>query len=330
MAEDNKVLSKQLQIAIADLDRKFGKGSVIRLGNENIEQIPSISTGAFSLDHILGVGGLPKGRIVEIFGPESSGKSTLALSVVGQAQQMGLTCAYLDTEQAIDPGYARALGVNMDDLLFSQPDFGEMAIDIADQLVKTGEIGVLVVDSVANLVPKAELEGDMESQQMGLLARMMSKALRRLTISANKTGTLVIFINQLREKIGIMFGNPETTTGGRALRFYSSVRIDIRRKEDLKDSQGNVIGTKVRARTPKNKVAPALKECEFDIIYGKGVNNIGCIVDVAVTEKILKKTSNGWYYRGDDTIAQGKDNMVLYLEENPEFMEELKAAILAG
>lgn len=323
-------LSKQLQLAIADLDRKFGAGSVVRIGDENVQPIPAISTGAFSLDHILGIGGLPRGRIVEIFGPESSGKSTLCLSVVAQAQQMGLTCAFLDTEQAIDPVYAQALGVNMDDLLFSQPDFGEMAIDIADQLVKTGEIGVLVVDSVANLVPQAELEGDMEDQQMGLLARMMAKALRRLSIAANKTDTLVIFTNQLREKIGIMFGNPETTTGGRALRFYASVRIDIRRKEDIKDGSGNVIGTKAVAKTPKNKVAPALKKCEFDIIYGKGVNNMGCVVDVAIDEGILKKGGGVWLSYEGETLVQGRDNMVEYLMQNPEFTQELKGLISGG
>lgn len=327
MSNDAEI-SKQLQLAIASLDRKFGAGSVIRLGNDNVHQVPAISTGAFSLDYILGIGGFPRGRIVEIFGPESSGKSTLCLATIGQAQQMGLTCAFLDTEQSLDPSYAKALGVNMDDLLFSQPDFGEMAIDIADELVRSGEIGVLVVDSVANLVPRAELEGDMEAQQMGLLARMMSKALRRLSVSANKTDTLVIFTNQLREKIGIMFGNPETTTGGRALRFYASVRVDLRRKEDIKDDTGMVIGTKAIAKTPKNKVAPALKKCEFDIIYGKGVNNIGCVVDVAVDEGILKKGGGGWMSYEGETIVQGRDNMVEYLIQNPGLTEILKGKIL--
>ena len=278
--------SKSLELAIAQLDRQFGPGAVIKLGSSNIEPWSSVSTGAPTLDKILGIGGLPKGRVVEIYGPESSGKSTIALSTVAKAQQQGLRCAYVDAEHALDPVYMAALGVDLDELLLAQPDYGEQALEIADKLIRTGEIGVVVIDSVAALVPKAELEGDMESNQMGLQARMMAKGLRKIVGLANEHKTLVIFINQIRMKIGIMFGNPETTPGGKALPYAASVRIDIRKKEDIKDKSGESIGIKVKAKVIKNKMAPPLKVTEFDIYYGKGVDNFGCLLDIGLQKNL--------------------------------------------
>ncbi len=278
---------------------------------------------------ILGNGGLPLGRVVEIYGPESSGKSTISLTVVAEAQKMGLKCAYIDAEHALDPTYMSALGVNLDDLLLAQPDYGEQALEIADKLIRTGELGVVVIDSVAALVPKAELEGDMEANQMGLQARMMSKGLRKIVGLANEHKTLVIFINQLRMKIGIMFGNPETTPGGRALPYASSVRIDIRKKEDLKDKSGDSIGIKVKAKVIKNKMAPPLKVTEFDIYYGKGVDNLGCLLDVAMSRGIFTQRGAWVYYEGE-SFSQGRDNAIDKLKQDPELVQKLEEQIKNG
>lgn len=315
---------KALELASADLDRQLGKNSVYRLGTDKVVDWPSISTGAFSVDVILGIGGLPKGRIVEIFGPESSGKSTICLETVANAQRAGGIAAFIDAEHSIDPKYAQALGVNMDDLWFSQPDYGEAAIDIATTIVRTGALDVLVIDSVAALTPKAELEGTMEDAQMGLQGRLMSKAVRRLSAIANKHNTLIIFTNQLREKIGIMFGNPEITPGGRALRFAASVRLDLRRKDEIKDkATGEVIGIRVEAKTPKNKMAPALKRTMFDIMYGSGIDRDGCILDLALEHNLLVK-GGAWIKTPEGEIfAQGRDNAVLKLKEEPEYAEKL-------
>jgi recombination protein RecA len=320
---------KSLELAIAQLERQFGTGAVMRLGSSKVEQWPSVSTGALSLDMILGIGGLPLGRVVEIYGPESSGKSTISLTVVAEAQKMGLKCAYIDAEHALDPTYMSALGVNLDDLLLAQPDYGEQALEIADKLIRTGELGVVVIDSVAALVPKAELEGDMEANQMGLQARMMSKGLRKIVGLANEHKTLVIFINQLRMKIGIMFGNPETTPGGRALPYASSVRIDIRKKEDLKDKAGDSIGIKVKAKVIKNKMAPPLKVTEFDIYYGKGVDNFGCLLDVAISKGIFTQRGAWVYYEGE-SFSQGRDNAIDKLKQNPELVKKLEEQIKNG
>jgi len=320
---------KSLELAIAQLERQFGTGAVMRLGSSKVEQWPSVSTGALSLDMILGIGGLPLGRVVEIYGPESSGKSTISLTVVAEAQKMGLKCAYIDAEHALDPTYMSALGVNLDDLLLAQPDYGEQALEIADKLIRTGELGVVVIDSVAALVPKAELEGDMEANQMGLQARMMSKGLRKIVGLANEHKTLVIFINQLRMKIGIMFGNPATTPGGRALPYASSVRIDIRKKEDLKDKAGDSIGIKVKAKVIKNKMAPPLKVTEFDIYYGKGVDNFGCLLDVAISKGIFTQRGAWVYYEGE-SFSQGRDNAIDKLKQNPELVKKLEEQIKNG
>jgi recombination protein RecA len=320
---------KSLELAIAQLERQFGAGAVMRLGSSKVEQWPSVSTGALSLDMILGIGGLPLGRVVEIYGPESSGKSTISLTVVAEAQKMGLKCAYIDAEHALDPTYMSALGVNLDDLLLAQPDYGEQALEIADKLIRTGELGVVVIDSVAALVPKAELEGDMEANQMGLQARMMSKGLRKIVGLANEHKTLVIFINQLRMKIGIMFGNPETTPGGRALPYASSVRIDIRKKEDLKDKAGDSIGIKVKAKVIKNKMAPPLKVTEFDIYYGKGVDNFGCLLDVAMSKGIFTQRGAWVYYEGE-SFSQGRDNAIDKLKQDPELVKKLEEQIKNG
>jgi len=321
MTAEQKV--KALELASADLDRQFGSNSVYRIGEDAVIDWPAVSTGALSLDVILGIGGLPLGRIVEIFGPESSGKSTICLEVVAQAQRMGGNAVFIDAEHSVDPKYAQALGVNMDDLWFSQPDYGEQALEIATQLVKTGAVDVMVIDSVAALTPKAELEGTMEDQQMGLQARMMSKAMRRLAGYANKNNTLIIFTNQLREKIGIMFGNPEVTPGGRALKFAASVRIDLRRKEEIKDtSTGQILGIRVEAKTPKNKMAPALKRTMFDIIYGHGVDTEGCIVDLATEHGVLVK-SGAWFKYNGESFSQGRNNAVARLREDPELSETI-------
>jgi recombination protein RecA len=325
MSENNKD-SKSLELAIAQLEKQFGTGSVMRLGNDVTEVWPAISSGSLSLDNILGIGGFPLGRVVEIYGPESSGKSTIALSVVAEAQKKNLKCAYIDAEHALDPVYMSALGINLDDLLLAQPSYGEEALEIADKLIRTGEIGVVVIDSVASLIPKAELEGDMESAQMGLQARMMAKAMRKLVSLANQHKTLIIFINQLRNKIGVMFGNPETTPGGFALRFAASVRIDIRKKEDLKDKTGESIGIKVRAKVIKNKMAPPMKLAEFDILYGKGVDQYGCVFDVAVQKGVITQRG-AWVYYNDESFSQGREMAVNKLREDIDLFKEVKGKI---
>ena len=315
--------SKALEVIIAQLERQFGAGSVITLGSTNVQKWPSVPTGAATLDKILGIGGLPRGRIVEIYGPESSGKSTIALTVITEAQKMGLKCAYIDAEHALDPIYMTALGVDLDELIFSQPDYGEQALEIVDRLVRSGEVGVVVIDSVASLIPKAELEGEMESAQMGLQARLMAKAMRKLVSAASETKTLLLFINQLRNKIGVMFGNPETTPGGMALKSAASVRIDLRKKEDLKDKSGDAIGIKVKAKIIKNKMAPPLKITEFDILYGKGVDQFGCLFDLALGQGIFTQ-KGAWVYLDGENFAQGRDNAVEKLKLDDKLVALIK------
>jgi recombination protein RecA len=316
--------SKTLEVIIAQLERQFGAGSVITLGSTNVQKWPCIPTGAATLDNILGIGGLPRGRIVEIYGPESSGKSTIALTVITEAQKMGLKCAYIDAEHALDPIYMTALGVDLDKLIFSQPDYGEQALEIVDRLVRSGEVGVVVIDSVASLIPKAELEGEMESAQMGLQARLMAKAMRKLVSAASETKTLLLFINQLRNKIGVMFGNPETTPGGMALKYAASVRIDLRKKEDLKDKSGEAIGIKVKAKIIKNKMAPPLKITEFDILYGKGVDQFGCLFDLALGQGMFTQ-KGAWVYLDGENFAQGRDNAVEKLKSREDLIIKIKS-----
>jgi recombination protein RecA len=316
--------SKALELAVAQLQRQYGTGAVMRLGSTSVKAWESIPTGALTLDNALGIGGLPRGRVIEIYGPESSGKSTIALSTVAKAQQMGLSCVYIDAEHSLDPVYMQDLGVDLDNLYLAQPDYGEQGIDIADRLLRTGEIGVIVIDSVAALVPKAELDGEMEQAHMGLQARMMAKALRKLTGLASQHNTLLIFINQLRNKIGIMFGNPETTPGGMSLKFYSSVRIDVRKKEDLKDKAGEPTGMKVKAKIIKNKMAPPMKIVEFDILYGKGIDEYGCLFDTAI-DKGLFTQKGAWVYYNGENFAQGRDNAIQKLKDLPEVIEMIKA-----
>ena len=318
--------SKQLELALAQIERQFGSGSVMKLGSESFKPWPSVPTGAMSLDRILGIGGLPKGRIVEIYGPESSGKSTLALSIVAQAQKLGITCAYVDAEHALDPVYMKAVGVDVDELVFAQPSYGEEALEIVDKLVASGELGVVVIDSVASLIPKAELEGDMESAQMGLQARMMAKAMRKLVGQANTHKTLLVFINQLRNKIGIMFGNPETTPGGMALKYAASVRIDIRKKEDIKDKGGNSIGIVSKVKVIKNKMAPPMKVTEFSIMYGKGIDEYGCVLDVAIEVGVLTQ-KGAWIYYDGELFAQGRENAINQLKESPDTFNSVKEKI---
>lgn len=324
MSED-----KSLELAIAQLERQFGAGAVMRLGSSEVQPWPSVPTGAISLDSILGIDGLPLGRIIEIYGPESSGKSTISLSLVAQAQKMGLKCAYVDAEHALDPVYMAALGIDLDQLLLAQPDYGEQALEIVDRLIRTGELGVVVVDSVASLVPKAELEGDMEANQMGLQARMMSKALRKLVGLANEHKTMIVFINQLRNKIGVMFGNPETTPGGMALKYAASVRIDLRKKEDLKDKSGDSVGIKVKAKVIKNKMAPPMKITEFDIYYGKGVDNFGCLFDMGL-QKGLFTQKGAWVYYGGESFSQGRDNAIDKIKNDPKLASEIEEHIKNG
>lgn len=328
MENEQEELSKKVQLAIAELDKKYGANSVIRLGSADITPLPAISTGSIALDRALGIGGLARGRIIEIYGPESSGKSTISLSVVAEAQRQGGVCAYVDAEHAIDPVYAKSIGVDMDNLLFSQPDYGEMAMDTVLKLAGTGDLDVIVVDSVAALTPKAELEGEIGASHVGLMARLMSQLLRKLVAIADDTGTVIIFINQLREKIGVMFGNPETTPGGRALRFYSSVRIDLRKIGDVKDDKtGYIEGSKVKAKIVKNKTAPPLRLAEFEILYGRGVNNLGSIVDLAIETGLLKQ-SGAWIKYEGETIAQGRKNMIELLASDLDLAEKLQAEIL--
>ena len=324
--DGGKMDKKQaLEQALAQIDKTFGKGSIMRLGANDKVDIDSISTGSLGLDIALGIGGLPKGRVVEIYGPESSGKTTLALQVLSEAQKKGGTCAFIDAEHALDPGYARKLGVKIEDLLISQPDTGEQALEIADTLVRSGAVDVLVIDSVAALTPKAELEGDMGDSLPGLQARLMSQALRKLTGSISKSGCMVIFINQIRMKIGVMFGNPETTTGGNALKFYASVRLDIRRIGQIKDRE-EVVGNQTRVKVVKNKVAPPFKQVEFDIMYGEGISKVGELVDLGVKAGLVEKSGSWLSYNGE-RIGQGRENAKTFLKDNPKIAAELERAI---
>lgn len=326
MAEVNKEKLKALQVTLDRMDKSYGKGAIMRLGDQAIEKMDVISTGSIALDKALGVGGLPKGRIIEVYGPESSGKTTLAIHAIAECQKNGGIAAIIDAEHAFDQFYAKALGVDVENLLISQPDNGEQALEIADNLIRSGAIDILVVDSVAALTPKAEIEGEMGDSQMGLQARLMSKALRKLTGSINKANTCCIFINQLREKIGVMFGNPETTTGGNALKFYASVRIDIRRSSAIKNADA-IIGNRTRVKVVKNKVAPPFRQAEFDIMYGEGISKIGEILDIGVDNGIVKK-SGSWYSYGDTKLGQGRDAVKDLLKDNPELTEELEKAVI--
>ncbi len=323
MAEDRV---KQLQLALTQIERAHGKGSIMRFGEyDSANGIEVISTGALSLDYALGVWGVPRGRVVEIFGPESSGKTTLALHIVAEAQKLGGIAAYIDAEHAMDPKYTRNLGVNLDELLISQPDTGEQALDICETLVRSNAVDVVVVDSVAALVPKAEIEGEMGDSFVGLQARLMSQALRKLTAAISKSNTCVIFINQIREKIGVMFGSPETTTGGRALKFYSSVRIDVRRISSIKEGQDN-IGNRVRARVVKNKVAPPFREAEFDLMFGTGISYEGDLLDLAVANKVVEK-SGAWFSYNGERMGQGRENAKAFLRDHPESAKEIEKKI---
>ncbi len=316
---------KALDMALGQIEKQFGKGSIMRLGERGNVGVAAIPTGALSLDLALGIGGLPRGRIVEIFGPESSGKSTLAMHVVAEAQRNGGVCAYIDAEHAMDPVYAHAIGVNVDELLISQPDTGEQALEIADMLIRSGALDVLVIDSVAALVPRAEIEGEMGDAHVGLQARLMSQALRKLTGNLNKSRTIAVFINQLREKIGVMFGSPETTPGGRALKFYSSVRLDIRRVESIKDGP-EVVGNRVRVKVVKNKTAPPFRQAEFDIMYGRGISREGSLLDVGVDLGIVKK-SGAWFTYEGEQLGQGRENVKTFLGENLDLMVEISEKI---
>jgi recombination protein RecA len=319
MAESDK--GKALDAALGQIEKQFGKGSVMRMGDNLGMNIESIPTGALSLDLALGIGGLPRGRIVEIYGPESSGKSTLAMHAVAEAQRNGGICAYIDAEHAMDPVYARAIGVNVDDLLISQPDTGEQALEIADMLIRSGALDVLVIDSVAALTPRAEIEGEMGDSHVGLQARLMSQALRKLTGSLSKSSTIAIFINQLREKIGVMYGSPEVTPGGRALKFYSSIRLDIRRIESIKDG-AEVVGNRTRVKVVKNKCSAPFRQAEFDIMYGKGISREGSLLDVAVELGFIKK-SGAWFTYEGEQLGQGRENVKTFLSENPQLMAEV-------
>ncbi len=324
--DENK--TKALAAALSQIEKQFGKGSVMRMGESDVARdIQAVSTGSLGLDIGLGIGGLPRGRVVEIYGPESSGKTTLTLSVIAQMQKLGGSAAFIDAEHALDPQYAAKLGVKVDELIISQPDNGEQALEIADMLVRSGSVDVVVIDSVAALVPKAEIEGEMGEPQMGLQARLMSQALRKLTANIKRSNTLVIFINQIRMKIGVMFGNPETTTGGNALKFYASVRIDIRRIGSIKKGE-EVIGSETRAKIVKNKVAPPFRQAEFDILYGEGISREGEIIELGVAHNIIEK-SGAWYSYGKDRIGQGKDNTRDWLRENPKIADEIEAKIRA-
>ncbi len=317
---------KALDTALAQIERSFGKGSIMKLGQDNpVMDIEAVSTGSIGLDVALGIGGLPKGRIIEVYGPESSGKTTLALHVIAQEQKNGGICAFVDAEHALDPSYAKKLGVNLDDLLISQPDAGEQALEITETLVRSGAVSVVVVDSVAALTPRSELEGDMGDAQVGAQARLMSQAMRKLTGSISRSNCMVIFINQIRMKIGVMFGSPETTTGGNALKFYSSVRLDIRRIGALKD-RDEIVGNSTRVKVVKNKVAPPFKQVEFDIMYGEGISKTGEIIDLGVKEGIIEK-SGAWFSYGDERIGQGRENAKMYLKENENICNEIEEKI---
>tara|TARA_X000000950_G_scaffold146204_1_gene180604 strand:- start:893 stop:1894 length:1002 start_codon:yes stop_codon:yes gene_type:complete len=323
--KDSKL--KALKLTLDKLDKTYGKGSVMKLGDQTVEKVESISSGSIGLDIALGVGGYPKGRVIEIYGPESSGKTTLTLHAIAECQKAGGIAAFIDAEHAFDRFYAEKLGVDLGELVISQPDNGEQALEIADNLIRSGAVDALVIDSVAALTPKSEIEGEMGDSKMGLHARLMSQALRKLTASISKTNCTVFFINQLREKIGVMFGNPETTTGGNALKFYASVRIDIRRSTQLKDTEGGVQGNKTRVKIVKNKVAPPFKTAEFDIMYGEGISKIGEILDIGVEKDIIEK-SGSWFSYGGSKLGQGRDSVKSILKDNPELMEELEQKIL--
>ncbi len=325
---DNVNRKKALETALGQIEKQFGKGSVMKLGEYKAMEVEAISTGALSLDMALGIGGLPRGRIIEIYGPESSGKTTLALHVIAEAQKEGGEVAFIDAEHALDPVYSKKLGVDIDNLIVSQPDTGEQALEITESLVRSGALDVIVVDSVAALVPKAEIDGDMGDSHMGLQARLMSQALRKLAGAINKSKTVLIFINQLREKIGVMFGNPETTTGGRALKFYASVRLDIRKVENIKQD-GEIKGSRTRVKIVKNKVAPPFREAEFDIIYGEGISRAGNILDMAVNMDIIEK-SGSWFSYNGERIGQGRENVKKYLKENPDVLDDVEKKVRAN
>ncbi len=324
--EVNKEKLKALQLTMDKIDKAYGKGTIMKMGDDEVENVPVISTGSLSLDMALGVGGFPRGRVIEIYGPESSGKTTLAIHAIAEAQKSGGIAAFIDAEHAFDRFYAEKLGVDIENLLISQPDNGEQALEIADQLIRSSAIDIIVVDSVAALTPKAEIEGEMGDSRMGLQARLMSQALRKLTSSINKTNTCCIFINQLREKIGVMFGNPETTTGGNALKFYASLRLDIRRAAQIKDGE-DVIGNHTRVKVVKNKVAPPFKKAEFDIMYGEGISKVGEILDLGVDLEIIKK-SGSWFSYGDTKLGQGREAVKNVIKDNPELMDEIEQKII--
>ena len=327
MSEQKDSKLKALKLTLDKLDKTYGKGSVMRLGDQEVEKIESISSGSIGIDIALGIGGYPKGRVVEIYGPESSGKTTLTLHAIAECQKAGGIAAFIDAEHAFDRFYAEKLGVDLGELVISQPDNGEQALEIADNLIRSGAVDALVIDSVAALTPKSEIEGEMGDSKMGLHARLMSQALRKLTSSISKTNCTVFFINQLREKIGVMFGNPETTTGGNALKFYASVRIDIRKSTQLKDAEGGVLGNKTRVKIVKNKVAPPFKTAEFDIMYGEGISKTGEVLDIGVELDIIEK-SGSWFSYGGSKLGQGRDSVKSILKDNPELMEELEQKIL--
>ena len=326
MASEKDSKLKALQLTLDRLDKTYGKGTVMKMGDSVHEVVESISTGSIGLDFALGVGGYPRGRVVEIYGPESSGKTTLTLHAIAECQKSGGIAAFIDAEHAFDRFYAQNLGVNIDDLIISQPDHGEQALEIADNLIRSGAIDIIVIDSVAALTPKSEIEGEMGDSKMGLHARLMSQALRKLTSTISKTNCTVFFINQLREKIGVMFGNPETTTGGNALKFYASVRLDIRRSTQLKDSSGNALGNKTRVKVVKNKVAPPFRVCEFDIMYGEGISKLGEIIDIGTEAGIIDKRGS-WFSYGETKLGQGRDSVKKLLKDNPELCDELEKKI---
>lgn len=326
MSKEKEAKLKALQLTMAKLDKTYGKGAVMRMGDAAIQEVEVIPSGSLGLDVALGVGGYPRGRVVEIYGPESSGKTTLTLHAIAEAQKQGGIAAFIDAEHAFDRTYAQNLGIDVENLIISQPDNGEQALEITDNLIRSGAIDIIIIDSVAALTPKSEIEGEMGDSQMGLHARLMSQALRKLTSSISKTNCTVIFINQLRDKIGVMFGNPETTTGGNALKFYSSVRIDIRRSTQIKDAENNVLGNKTRVRVVKNKVAPPFKLAEFDIIYGEGISKVGEIIDLGVDFDIVDKKGS-WYSYGETRLGQGRDAVRALLLDNPELMDELEVKI---
>ncbi|WP_296382383.1 recombinase RecA [Winogradskyella sp.] len=328
MSSEKDAKLKALKLTLDKLDKAYGKGTVMKMSDQAIEDVDAISSGSLGLDIALGVGGYPRGRVIEIYGPESSGKTTLTLHAIAEAQKAGGIAAFIDAEHAFDRFYAENLGIDIDNLIISQPDNGEQALEIADNLIRSGAIDIVVIDSVAALTPKSEIEGEMGDSKMGLHARLMSQALRKLTASISKTNCTVIFINQLREKIGVMFGNPETTTGGNALKFYASVRLDIRRSTQIKDSDSNVMGNKTRVKVVKNKVAPPFRLAEFDIMYGEGISKVGEVLDLAVTHEIVKK-SGSWFSYGDTKLGQGRDAVKSLIKDNPDLMDELEEKVRA-